>query len=140
MAGTTVKLSGWKLLLALVVVAGVAAYRIETAHTKLDTQARARMQRWVQAEVIRPIIADTTKSLAEQGAALEQASTVTVKSVAVRGPLSDAIMRVELNPSPALPPGAPLVRYYRTHYTDGIGWFHDGSSTRLLWDLAALRF
>ncbi|HKI96164.1 MAG TPA: hypothetical protein VJ992_12830 [Gemmatimonadales bacterium] len=135
-----VKLSGWRLLLALVVVAGVGVYRVETAHAKLDTQARARLQRWVQAEVIRPIIADTTKTLAEQGAALEQASTVTVKSVAVRGPLSDAIMRVELNPSPALPPGTPLVRYYRTHYTDGIGWFHDGNSTRLLWDLAALRY
>jgi len=135
-----VKLSGWKLLLALAVVAAIAAYRVETANTKLDTQARARMQRWVQAEVIRPIIADTTKDLAEKGAALEQASTVTVKSVAVRGPLSDAIMRVELNPSPALPPGTPLVRYYRTHYTDGIGWFHDGNSTRLLWDLAALRY
>ena len=138
MAG--IKLSGWKLLLALAVVGAIAAYRVETANAKLDTQARARLQRWVQAEVIRPIIADTTKTLAEQGAALEQASTVTVKSVAVRGPLSDAIMRVELNPSPALPPGTPLVRYYRTHYTDGIGWFHDGNSTRLLWDLAALRY
>lgn len=140
MSGKTVTVSGWKAVLLLIVIAVVAGFRIMTAHAKLDTQARARMERWVQAELIRPIIADTTKSLAEQGAALEQTSSVTIKSIAVRGPLSHAIMRVELNPSPALPPGTKMIRYYRTHYTDGIGWFHDGNATVLLWYLAALRF
>lgn len=136
----TVKLSGWKLLLALIVVAAVAGYRVMTANAMLDTQGREALTHWVRAEVIRPILADTTKSMEDQAAALEQASAVTIKSLAVRGPLRKAIMRVELNPSPALPPGTPLVRYYRVHYTDGIGWFHDGNTTALRWDFAALLY
>lgn len=140
MAAKTVKLSGWKLLLALIVVGGVAGYRVVTARAKLDTQGRAALTHWVQAEVVRPILADTSKSLEDQAAALEQASDVTIKSLAVRGPLRHAVVRVELNPSPALPPGTPLVRYYRVHYTDGIGWFHDGDTTALRWDLAALLY
>ena len=140
MPGKTVTFSGWKLVLALIVVAGVVGFRLVTAHTKLDTQGRAVLQRWVQSELIRPIVNDTSKTLAEQGAALQQASKVTIKSLAVRGPLRKAVVRVELNPSPALPPGTPLVRYYRVHYSVGIGWFHDGPASTLEWYLADVRY
>lgn len=140
MPGTTVTLSGWKLVLALIVVAGVASFRVATARAKLDTQGRAALQRWVQAELIRPIVADTSKSLAQRGAALEQASAVEIRSLAVRGPLNDAVMRVELAPSPALPPGTDLVRYYRVEYSDLTGWIHRGRTNVLRWDLDAFYF
>jgi hypothetical protein len=136
----TVTLSGWKAVLVLVVLAGVVGFRITTARAQLDTQGRALLERWVRAELIRPILADTGKTLAEQGAAIERASTVTIKSIAVRGRLSKAVLRVELDPSPALPPGTALVRYYRAHYSDGIGWFHDGPTTALRWYLSGFTF
>jgi len=136
----TITLSGWKLVLALIVIASVVGFRMVTARTRLDTQGRAALERWVQAEVIRPILADKNMSLAEKGAALERATTVRIRSLAVRGPLNSAIVRVELAPSPALPPGTDLVRYYRVQYSDLTGWWHGGPSNVLRWDLAAFSF
>jgi hypothetical protein len=66
-----------------------------------------------------------------------EASSVTIRSLAVRGRLSNAVVRVELAPSPALPPGTALVRYYRMRYSEVTGWTHRGSATVLNWYLAA---
>jgi hypothetical protein len=140
MAGKSVTFSGWKAVLVLVIVAGAAAFRVVTARSKIDTQGRAALERWVQAELIRPIVADTTKPLGERAAALEEASSVTIKSLEVRGSLSHAVVRVELAPSPALPPGTGLVRYYRAQYSDLTGWMHHGNATALDWYVAAFRF
>lgn len=139
MAVKTVKISGIKAVLVLLVLGGMAAYRFINSRTTLDTQGRAALQMWVQDELIRPIVADTSRSLAEQGAALAQATSVKVKSISVHGSLDNAVVRVELAPNPALPPGSPLVRYYRARYTMISGWTHRGSSTVLSYYLAAIR-
>ncbi len=136
MAGKTVTLSGWKLVLVVLVLGSVAAFRVVTARAQMDTQGRDQLQRWVQAEVVRPILADTTRSVAARDSALLLASSVTIKSLKVHGSLQNAVVRVELNPSPALPPGAPLVRYYRARYSQLTGWTHHGSATSLKWYLA----
>jgi hypothetical protein len=133
----TIRLSGWKAVLVLLIVAGVGGYRVTTARAKIDTQGRAALEQWVQMELVRPLLADTTRSLQEQGAAIAQASSVTIRSLAVRGKLSNAVVRVELAPNPALPPGTDLVRYYRMRYTTISGWTHHGSATKLSWYLAA---
>jgi hypothetical protein len=140
MSDKSVTLTGWKAVLVLVVVAGAMAVRITTARAKIDTQGRAALETWVQNELIRPILADTTRSLAQRGAAIEQASSVTIRSLAVRGPLSNAVVRVELAPNPALPPGTDLVRYYRAQYSLIMGWRHHGRASKWDWYLAAFRF
>ena len=140
MDGKTVTFSGWKAVLVLVLLASVVGFRIATARSKLDTQGRAALERWVQDELVRSIVADPTKSLAERGAAVEAASAVTIRSLAVRGPLRNAVVRVELNPSPALPPGTGLVRSYHARYSEVTGWMHHGSATAMDWYLAALHF
>ncbi|MEJ2218794.1 MAG: hypothetical protein P8099_19595 [Gemmatimonadota bacterium] len=137
MTEKTIRLSGWKAVLVLLIVAGVGGYRVTTARAKIDTQGRAALEQWVQMELVRPLLADTTRSLQEQGAAIAQASSVTIRSLAVRGKLSNAVVRVELAPNPALPPGTDLVRYYRMRYTTISGWTHHGSATKLSWYLAA---
>ena len=137
MSGKTVTLNGWKAVLVLVIVVGAMVFRVATARAKLDTQGRAQLEAWVQSEVIRPILADTTRSLAEQGAAVLQASSVTIQSLAVHGSLSKAVVRVELAPNPALPPGTAMVRYYRMRYSSLTGWTHSGNTTALSWYLAA---
>ena len=63
-----------------------------------------------------------------------------IRSLAVRGPLNDAVVRVELAPNPALPPGTSLVRYYRVRYSDLTGWSHYGDATVINWYLAAFSF
>lgn len=137
MRGKTVGITGWKAILVLIVLVSVGGFRLTTARTKIDTQGRAALERWVQAEMIRPLLADTTRSLQERGAAMLEASSVTIKSLSVRGPSRNAVVRVELNPSPALPPGTDLVRYYRMQYSSISGWTHRGSATALNWYLAA---
>jgi hypothetical protein len=114
--------------------------RGRAARARIDTQGRAELERWVQSELIRPIVADTTESLSERGAALSRASSVIIRSLAVRGPLGNAVVRVELNPSPALPAGSNLVRYYRVRYSEISGRTHRGSATAADWHLAAFRF
>ena len=140
MAGKTVTFSGWKAVLVLIIIAGAVGFRVMTARAKIDTQGRAALERWVQDELIRPIVADTTKPLAERAAAIEEASSVTIRSLAVRGSLHNAVVRVELNPSRALPPGTDLVRYYRAQYSDFTGWRHHGNATAIDWYLAAFHF
>ncbi len=137
MPGKTVTLTGWKAVLVLVIVVGAVGFRVVTARAKLDTQGRAALEAWVQGEMIRPILGDTTRSLAERGAAIVKASSVTIRSLAVRGPLDDAVVRAELAPSPSLPPGTDLVRYYRMRYSEITGWTHYGRATVLSWYLAA---
>jgi hypothetical protein len=133
-------ITGWKALVVLAIAAGVIGFRIATARAQIDTQGRAALERWVQAELIRPILTDTSQSLAARGAAINQASSVTIRSLAVRGPLSNAVVRVELAPNPALPPGTGLVRYYRMQYSNLTGWRHHGSATVVDWYLAAFSF
>jgi len=130
-------LTGWKAVLVLIVLAGVVIFRITTARAKLDTQGRAALETWVQQEMIRPILADTTRSLQERGNAVLKATSVTIRSLAVRGRLDKAVVRVELAPSPSLPPGTDLVRYYRMSYSEITGWRHRGPASELSWYLAA---
>ncbi len=137
MSGGNVTLTGWKAVVVLVVVAGVVVFRVTTARAKLDTQGRAALETWVQQEMIRPILADTTRSLQERGNAVLRATSVTIRSLAVRGSLDDAVVRVELEPNPALPPGTDLVRYYRMSYSEITGWRHRGPSSKLSWYLSA---
>ena len=137
MSGKTVTFTGWKAVFVLVILVGAVVFRVTTARAKLDTQGRAALEAWVQGELIRPILGDSTRSLEERGAAVLQASTVTIRSLAVRGPLDDAVARVELAPGPALPPGTDLVRYYRVRYSEITGWTHAGRATVLSWYLAA---
>lgn len=137
MSGKTVALSGWKAVVVLILVAGVAGVRVTTAHAKIDTQGRAALERWVQEQMIRPILADSTRSLKERATAALKASSVTIRSLKVRGPLNNAVVRVELAPSPALPPGTDLVRYYHMRYSRISGWTHHGRATATDWYLAA---
>jgi len=132
--------TGRKAVLLLAVVLGAVVFRITTARAKIDTQGRTALETWVQGELIRPILADTTRSLQEQGAAIEQASSVTIRALVIRGPLSNAVVRVELAPNAALPPGTDLVRYYRMQYGDITGWRHHGNATLIQWYLAAFSF
>ena len=136
MSAKTLTLTGWKAVVVLAVLVGVVVFRVRTARAQLDTQGRTALEAWVQGEIIRPILADSTRSLAQRGMAVLQASQISIRSLAVRGPLDDAVVRVELDPNPALP-DAKTVRYYRMGYSEITGWTHRGSANVLSWYLAA---
>lgn len=132
----TVTLTGWKAVAVILALAGFAVFRWQSAQDTLDTKGRQELEMWIRAEVTRPILADTARPLAERGAALVEASRVSIASLAARGPLDDMVVRVELDPNPAYPPGFPLVRYYRMRYSSLVGWTYERDATALSWHLA----
>lgn len=136
-AAATVTLTGWKAVVVLVAVAGVAGFRMVSARNTLDTQGRETLETWIRAEVLTPILADTLLPLAERGAAALEASRVSIRSLAARGPLDDMVVKVELVPNPAYPVGTELVRYYRMSYSTLTGWRYERDSHVVSWYLAA---
>jgi hypothetical protein len=132
-----VTFTGWKALLVVAALAGFAAFRIVTVRATLDTEGRAALQAWVQGDVIRPILADTTRPLEERGRRIVEASSIGIRSLDVRGPLRNMVVRAELEPHPALPVDVERVRYYRMRYSALTGWTHHGSANVLSWYLAA---
>lgn len=132
-----VTLTGWKAVVVLVIIAGFAGFRMYSARTALETEGRETLEMWVRSEVIAPILADTTAPLEERGAALLGASDLSIRTIAARGPLDDMVVKVELDPNPAYPPGTELVRYYRMSYSTLTGWMWEGNASVVSWYLAA---
>lgn len=133
-----VTLTGWKAVVALVVVAALVGIRWTTARRALDTQGRQALEEWVALELQRPLLADSTLSMEEQARAILDAGEVRIRSLSARGPLDDLVVRVELEPSPGLPAGTELVRYYRMEYSTLTGWRHRGDAGALTWYLSIL--
>ena len=136
MTRKTVTLTGWKAVVVLVVIVGVVAVRVVTARARLETEGREALRAWVVGEVQRGLLADSTLSLQERGAALVQASTITIVSLEARGPLDDAVVRVRLAPHAAYPSDAEVVRYYRMQFSEITGWTYYGRANVVSWYLA----
>ena len=64
------------------------------------------------------------------------ASKLSIRKLDAHGPLDDVVVRVELERSPAFPPGFELVRYYRMRYSSLTGWSHRGPGSALSFWLA----
>jgi hypothetical protein len=69
MSGRTVKVSGMKAVLLLIVVVGVGGFRFVYGRTTMSTQGRAQLTMWVKDQVVRPLLRDTTQSVEAQGQA-----------------------------------------------------------------------
>ena len=131
MSEQQIQLTGSKALIVGVLIVGLMALRSFNAATTLDTQGRDTLQEWVMLELQRPILADESLSLEAKGEAVLKAGNVRIASMKAKGPMDDLVVRIELEPSPDLPPGTELVRYYRMEYSTITGWRHRGNATAL---------
>lgn len=136
MSPKTMKITGWKAIPLIIVVVGFGIFRFVSARQALDTQGREELEVWIAAELIRPILADTTTSLAERGEAALGAAQVEIRNLSALGTLEDMVVRVELEPSEAYPPGTELVRYYRMSYSLVTGWRYRADASAMLYWLA----
>jgi hypothetical protein len=64
----------------------------------------------------------TGPSLEEKGALLLEAAKIGFSSINARGTAKNMVIKLELQPNPALPPGDPAVRYYPMRYSMIVGW------------------
>ena len=136
MSTSTVTLTGWKAVAAIVLVLGFVGFKWVTARQALDTQGRQVLTEWIAGELRRPILADTTRGLAERGQAVLAAGNVRIRSMSGRGSLDDLVVKVELEPSADLPAGTELIRYYSMEYSRISGWRYRADSSALSYYLS----
>ena len=136
MSTQTVTLTGWKAVAAIVLVLGFVGFRFYTTRQALDTDGRQYLEEWISMELRGPLLADTTTSLEERGAAVLGAGNVTIRSLTGFGSSDDLVVKVELEPNSELPPGTELVRYYRLEYGMLTGWTHRADASALMYYMA----
>ena len=136
MSTVTFRLTGWKAVALVVALVAFAAFRFTRARSAMDGQGREALESWIVGELQRPLLADTTLTLAEKGEAVLRVSSVTLRRLDARGPLNDVMVRVELEPNPAFPPDFALLRYYRMRYSSLTGWSYKGPGSALSFWLA----
>ncbi len=129
-------LTGWNAVAALVLVVGFIGFRWFTMQQSLDTQGREYLEEWIAMELRRPLLADTLTNLEERGQAVLDAGNVRIRSLSGHGTRDDLVVKVELEPSPDLPPGTELVRYYRLEHSMLLGWQHRGDATAISYYLS----
>lgn len=145
MSDTNIKLTGSRAWVVAILVIGLIALRSFNARTTLDTQGRETLREWVALELQRPLLAETSaameageldeRAMEAQAAELLAAGEVQIASMRAKGPMDDLVVRIELEPSPGLPPGTELVRYYRMEYSTVTGWRHRGNTSAVSWYL-----
>ena len=135
MSSKQIKIKGAPALLILVAIVAFAGFRLMGARQTLDTDGREILRQWISAEYIRYHLDRTDLTDEERASILLAADTVNF-SVSARGRPSRTIVRVEIDPGRAHPPGSPTVRYYRMSYSTITGWRHNGHTTAVGYYLA----
>lgn len=119
-----IRLTGFKAVLALIVVAGVIGFRFVTAHRALSDDATKILALQIQSEYARGYLkgltADNiTPEMVDSITALQR---VTFPKIRARGSLDNAIVRAEVLIDGAPPPDGRSVRYFRMRYSSVLGW------------------
>lgn len=91
-------------------------------HSAIDQDAVPLVKKWVATDFEQYQLARTDLSAEEKESMRQQARQVEFSSFNARGSAKGTIVRVEIRPNPAAPPGTPLVRYYRMRYNLMSGW------------------
>ena len=118
-----IKLSGWKALLAILLLLGFVGFRYASVAQSLDTDGRQAISDWIASEYQRYHLARTDLSDEDKAAILLQTKNVELLSLDARGKPELIAVRVEIAPNAAHPPGMPYIRYFRMEYSFSEGWY-----------------
>ncbi len=130
MSEIKIKLTGWKALVALVVVAGFLGYRYYALHTTVATEAADELRFWLAAEYIAaglPALEEAVES-GDAVAAELQAQEILAREriefteISARGSADDVVVRVELLVDGRAPPVGKPVRFFRMKHSMVTGW------------------
>ena len=133
-----IKLTGWKGLLAALVVLGFVGFRYVTAVQTLESDGRAAVREWIAAEYQRYHLARGEISDEQKAAILLTTRQVELVSMEARGKPERMAVRVEIEPNDAHPPGSPHVRYFNLEYSIATGWRHRGDISAMQYHLTSL--
>ena len=133
-----IKLTGWKGLLAALVVLGFLGFRYVTAVQALDTDGRDAIRAWLASEYQRYHLARTDLGDEDKAALLLKSERINFVSLDARGRPERMAVRVEIEPNAAHPPGTPYVRYFNLEYSIAVGWRHKGNISAMQYHLTSL--
>jgi hypothetical protein len=129
-----IKLTGWKALAVVVLLAGYLGFRYSNRRVTLATAGRDAVRSWIVMEFQRtalgsPRIAPQLDSAT--AAELLRRSDVEVRSITARGLSDNVVARVEIAVHGATPPDGRSVRYLRLVHSALTGWRVIGESTAM---------
>lgn len=126
----TVRLTGWKALVALVVLAGFVGYRYYAMRATMATEAADELRLWLAAEYQAAGLPELEHALAtgDRAAAQRSATEIIARDRIVfiglegRGKPDDLVVRAEISVDGRPPPVGSAVRYFRMQYSAVTGW------------------
>jgi len=139
MTDRTIRLTGWKALAALVILAGFVGYRYYAMRTTLATEAADELRMWLAAEYQAAGLPELERALAagDRAAAERSAAEIIARDriafvdVRARGEPDDLVVRAEIAVDGRPPPVGGAVRYFRMRYSTVTGWRLERETTAL---------
>ncbi|MDH3290514.1 MAG: hypothetical protein OEO20_08245 [Gemmatimonadota bacterium] len=130
MAERTIRLTGWKALAALVVLAGFVGYRYSAMRATLATEAADELRMWLAAEYQAAGLPELERALAagDRAAAERSAAEIIARDrisfvdLRARGKPDDLVVRAEIAVDGRPPPVGGAIRYFRMRYSTVSGW------------------
>jgi hypothetical protein len=117
-----IRLTGGKALAVAALALGVVAFQYLHALNTLDTEGEAVLRRWIGTEYQRYQLQRAGLDDEQRAKLLLSLESLTLRDLSARGTLDDLIVRVEIEPHPAQPPGVDPVRYFRMRHSTASGW------------------
>lgn len=114
------KLTGGKAVVAGILVIVFLIWKYQAANQALQTQGVEDIKQWLISEYSQyhmASLSDFSLPDEERTALLDAIQNITFRSVSARGPRDGMIVKVEIEPSIAVPPGSALTRYYEVSYS-----------------------
>ena len=121
----SIKLTGWRAVVALALLAGFAVFRFTVQRSTLDTQGREVLAAWLTAEYTRAGLARVDASGlpdAESAALLLEAQAVEFRSLSAHGRNRNVVVKAEITVAGRTPPDGRGLRYFRMAHGALSGW------------------
>jgi hypothetical protein len=128
------KLTGGKALIGAVLIMLFGIWKYQAANQALQSQGVEEIKQWLISEYSTyhmATLSDFSLPGEERTALLDAIQNISFRSVSARGPRDGMIVKVEIQPSIAVPPGSALTRYYEVSYsalTNRITYERDASA------------
>lgn len=141
MPNVNIKLTGWKAVVVIVVVAVVAALRLGAGRASLPTDGADALRVWLHAEYVREglpaleaaIEANDAAAAETQAQEILASDRIVFRSLKARGSTSEVLVRVEIQVDGGEPPVGNSVRYFVMEHSMITGW-------RMVYETSAISY
>ena len=135
MSQINIQLTGFKAVMAIVVVIGFVGFRFVSAASSIETDAAEELKFWLQAEYSRQFMAAHPEPDEEEAQQLLALQRIEFSEITGRGTPDDMAVRVKIRVDGSPPPYGAEVRYFRMDHSLVFGWKYRRDISKLLYYL-----